>query len=410
MRNCASGSPIAASVLRLRAIVRLTFLSAMCAASFTGAASASPGARSTEETVVRVATWNIFSVSAPGSIAYNAAVGVIRRIDADMVGINEVSSSADIQNLMQLAADTGYDYVIVPSSNPLGSLRNAVMSRLPMVDSAIHTSASLSGSPTANDMTRLIVEASGESPDGVGVFTVLSQHWKAGTNNSDEFRRAIESIRIAQALERYDGENDFVIVMGDVNEQPFSVPQSPLFFTSAPSGLPQSFVIGPDIQNIMTTTGIYNDSFFHLETLDGPGLTTLPAVQVNGSPATRPISGRVIDHILVSQSLLDLGPLTEVYNSELDGPGVGLPKFGDPPPQDSNFLASDHLPVFVDFYFPGVPACPADLNGNGQVGSSDLAIMLGAWGGAGAAADLDGDGLVGSSDLAILLGSWGPCP
>lgn len=52
--------------------------------------------------------------------------------------------------------------------------------------------------------------------------------------------------------------------------------------------------------------------------------------------------------------------------------------------------------------------CIADLDGDGQVNSSDLAILLGSWGGTGAA-DFDGGG-VGASDLALLLGSWGACP
>ncbi len=55
--------------------------------------------------------------------------------------------------------------------------------------------------------------------------------------------------------------------------------------------------------------------------------------------------------------------------------------------------------------------CPADLDGNGTVGASDLAMLLGSWGAcAGCPADLDGDGTVGAADLAELLGSWGPCP
>jgi len=53
--------------------------------------------------------------------------------------------------------------------------------------------------------------------------------------------------------------------------------------------------------------------------------------------------------------------------------------------------------------------CPADLNGDGTVGSADLALLLGSWGGSGAS-DLDGSGMVGSADLALLLGSWGDCP
>jgi len=53
---------------------------------------------------------------------------------------------------------------------------------------------------------------------------------------------------------------------------------------------------------------------------------------------------------------------------------------------------------------------PADLNGDGMVGSADLALLLGAWGPCPAptpcGADLDGDGDVGSADLALLLGAW----
>lgn len=52
--------------------------------------------------------------------------------------------------------------------------------------------------------------------------------------------------------------------------------------------------------------------------------------------------------------------------------------------------------------------CPADLDGDANVGASDLAVLLGQWGRSGTA-DLDRDGSVGSSDLAVLLGEWGSC-
>lgn len=55
----------------------------------------------------------------------------------------------------------------------------------------------------------------------------------------------------------------------------------------------------------------------------------------------------------------------------------------------------------------GGAACPADLDGSGDVGAPDLALLLGAWGGSGA--DLSGDGLTGAADLAQLLGAWGAC-
>ncbi len=49
-----------------------------------------------------------------------------------------------------------------------------------------------------------------------------------------------------------------------------------------------------------------------------------------------------------------------------------------------------------------------DLNGDGVVNGTDLAILLSVWGtdGLGTGADLNGDGVVNGSDLATLLSSW----
>jgi len=55
-----------------------------------------------------------------------------------------------------------------------------------------------------------------------------------------------------------------------------------------------------------------------------------------------------------------------------------------------------------------VVACPADLNGDGQVGAQDLAILLSNFGGTGTG-DINGDGSVGAQDLAALLSAFGPC-
>lgn len=57
-------------------------------------------------------------------------------------------------------------------------------------------------------------------------------------------------------------------------------------------------------------------------------------------------------------------------------------------------------------------ACPPDLDGDGEVGPMDLAMLLGVWGDCpnGCPEDLNGDCVVGAFDLAILLGCWGTCP
>lgn len=66
-------------------------------------------------------------------------------------------------------------------------------------------------------------------------------------------------------------------------------------------------------------------------------------------------------------------------------------------------------PFVLDLH-PTKQSCPADLDGNGEVGAPDIAGLLSQWGAAGGSADLDGDGQVASSDIAVLLSAWGACP
>jgi hypothetical protein len=60
---------------------------------------------------------------------------------------------------------------------------------------------------------------------------------------------------------------------------------------------------------------------------------------------------------------------------------------------------------------PAAPVvCPADLNGNGNVGIFDLIMLLGAWGTPGPG-DLDGNGVVNRDDIfCCMFPAWGPCP
>lgn len=73
------------------------------------------------------------------------------------------------------------------------------------------------------------------------------------------------------------------------------------------------------------------------------------------------------------------------------------PAAGDPGP-------GANLEVFVAALDP--QPIPSDLDGDGSVGPSDLAICIGAWGTADAAADLNDDGTVDLNDVSILLGAW----
>ncbi len=102
------------------------------------------------------------------------------------------------------------------------------------------------------------------------------------------------------------------------------------------------------------------------------------------------------DHFGSSLALLD----------DLDGDGVGDLAVGA---RDDDDGGRSHGAVWV-LFLEDSPACPADLDGDGQVRVSDLIILLSAWGpNPGHLADLDGNGEVRVPDLIILLAAWGLC-
>ena len=55
--------------------------------------------------------------------------------------------------------------------------------------------------------------------------------------------------------------------------------------------------------------------------------------------------------------------------------------------------------------------CPADFDRDGEVGTSDLSVLLSAWGAATTlpGVDIVTDGVINSADLSVLLQSWGTC-
>lgn len=110
-----------------------------------------------------------------------------------------------------------------------------------------------------------------------------------------------------------------------------------------------------------------------------------------------------------------------------DGSAILLkeaPEPGDSPPPGSQLLGagvslpSDTLLEFDGLNFPRVyqpltigplegVTGQADLDGNGVVNGTDLAMLLAAWGPNGSIADLNGDGVVNGADLSAMLLNWG---
>ena len=77
----------------------------------------------------------------------------------------------------------------------------------------------------------------------------------------------------------------------------------------------------------------------------------------------------------------------------------------DPASGSALMIRWDQNPVRI---VPPAPACPADLNVDGEVSGADLGLLLSNWAQPGPA-DLDGDGTTGGSDLGLMLAAWGFC-
>lgn len=112
------------------------------------------------------------------------------------------------------------------------------------------------------------------------------------------------------------------------------------------------------------------------------------------------------DNVLASVNQTGFGEAEELVEFDLPGAGEYFIRVSA---ADSNGVAQVYT---MDVALSGLPAepCPADITGDGQVGSADLAIVLGEWGEMGSIANISGSGQVGSGDLAIVLGNWGACP
>jgi hypothetical protein len=65
--------------------------------------------------------------------------------------------------------------------------------------------------------------------------------------------------------------------------------------------------------------------------------------------------------------------------------------------------------LYVTEFGGALASCPADLDGDGEVGTEDLAALLGAWNSADPTADFNDDGVIDTEDLSFLLGEWGVC-
>lgn len=291
---------------------------------------------------VRVANWNVESLGAVGDDGWTATRNVLARLDADVVGLNEIVD-VDIDALHALADELGYPLVLTHPDQPYGDLGNAVLSRLEEIQTTFPSAADLSGDGRATDLTRLPVVHVARLPSGEEL-TFITEHWKSGFEPADELRRTIDGVRVAQAAASRVS-SDLLIVMGDVNEEITNVPGDPERFVSVPGGMPDDYTVGSDVSAAMTGDGLVHDPFAPL--LD-QGLSIVDCAQRDGTIGTRPSSGRRIDYAFVNAAVRRAGLSAEVYDSA-DDARPGIADGGEPPGYNDSNHASDHLPLLLEF-------------------------------------------------------------
>lgn len=332
---------------------------------------------------IRVATFNIgahfgetffdYSLGDAGTPDHDTVRAILARIDADVVALQEIHS-VDLQggpnDLEDLADFLGYPHVHVPPVTGVfdTSLRVVILSRHPFLTTDII------GSPAgAKEITRLPAVVKVDVPGTTRDPVVICAHLKAGTESSNRFRRAVEMKRLAGYLNQAGFTNDDnFIILGDFN--PSSVNRS---FDALPSGLPGSFVLGPDV------TFPVHYSTNPLDYFSTPEAVRLDPRQLDGSDSTYDTAdpdGPTLDLILVSPAIAGRANAAEVYNSALDtSNGTGLAKAGSPPAAAISATASDHFAVFADLDLDSSNEAGGSyvLTAPGQVAAEDFSGFLG---------------------------------
>ncbi len=316
---------------------------------------------------LRVATWNTQSLGNQGSNEWNRTVDIINRIGADVVALQEIDTAAEAALIPTLAGATGYsDWAVSSISGTLsGDFRGAVLSNYPILFSASHSAAQLSGDPNANDITRDIFEVHVQVPNAAERTAIFVLHLKAGSFNENKFRRAIEIHRLSQAISAYQSQYPMGswLVVGDLNEDLGDGPFGQTF-NAVPGGLPQTYSLGSDIN-----FPVVYDPFNSLLAM---GALIADATQEDSTTlyATRPSSGRRLDYVIYANGALLGGD--EVYNSVRDNGiddtpiGNWLPKVGAPLPATASAQSSDHFAVFADLTVPSATVNTALYPGSGE--------------------------------------------
>ena len=309
-----------------------------------------------------------YSLGAPGTPDHDTVRDILDRIDADVVALQEIHG-ADItaNDVSDLAASLGYPHVfIAPSTNVFDtSLHVAFLSRHPFL-----TQTAVGSPPMSKELTRLFPAVRVDVPGTTRDPFLISAHLKSGETDADQFRRAVEMLRLTGHLnsQGFSGAENY-IVMGD-----FNLSSDDQRFTAIPSGMPALFQLGADISGTVPPITYYTNP---LRYFNGAPVVLLDPRQLDNSPSTIQ-TGSTIDLLLVSPILAERPMRTEIYNSTLDlSNNTGLPKSGSPLAAGTSATASDHYPLVVDLELD--PALPYQFTAAGQTVTETFTAFPGSY-------------------------------
>ncbi len=298
-----------------------------------------------QETPLRVATFNAQEVGFSGTDQFEGLTFTMARIGADVFCVQEVLFT-EWSLLEQAAEAAGYDFVVQANGSPAigGDISNACVARVPIGLFGSFSGEDISTDNNANDVGRDLLAIRAQVAPGcfAGVITV---HLKSGGDYIDLFRRQVEVERLVQVIEAYSAErpDDPIIVAGDFNEQ-LDDDALGTTLSDVPSGLPDSYRLGNDIQLPLT--------YHPFARLGDLGFNLVDATWEDSDRTETWNFVTRLDYIMYGQAEF-VG--AEVYNACEDNgvddapQGNWLPKEGDALPCGASEVTSDHLPVFADF-------------------------------------------------------------
>lgn len=332
---------------------------------------------------LRVMSFNVrLGLGVPGSAEFNAVREVVERLSPDVLLLQEVNSANEFGDFLTLAEQAGFPagaaYVGISGDAFEGSpyvrgdisggqdLNVVTLSRYPITQ-RIQCGRGAAGRVEITRYPLLTVVdvpwlSAADDP------VVANVHLKAEAGDANNFRRALEALRLRESLTAagINAAARNVIIAGDFNAtdwlpQPESYPTNSPAVSSPGTGqfadgttLPQSFVAGADLLSPGFT--LPYRAFPH-SGMNPAGLTSLPLQQADGSDErTFAFASYKLDYFFVSGPVAARGAVpAEIYNSRLESLYDGIPKRRTLPAATLSTTASDHYAIVADIPLQSLP-------------------------------------------------------